>query len=398
MKTIQANNSDKSSSLLSAIVSIAAMIIAFSAAAIPIPLYSSYQISIGLSDFDISLTIVFYLIGVLGTLFIGGQLSDAFGRRPLVAIALIFGIIGCALFALLQNAFMLQLARLIQGISCALTMSATSAFVIDCTSHYHRTLGMTVASTGALIGLTLGSLGIGLFAKVSASYWFVYATLIACMIVIMVCLPLTHETVAHKITLKSAIKPIVRIPANLRPMFPIAAGAYISAWGIGMFFQSLSTPAAVEYFYANDPLLPSLILALAMAPSALGGPLTSKFSTKTSVILGAVLMYASCIALWIAMELHILVLFLLLDFIFGVSTGILLSASMQMLISASNPKDNAAVVSLINFTGYVGSTVLSLIMSALSASFNLALVFALVVLLSIPFIIPGAASILHNRA
>lgn len=396
MDTIQANKTTNRSALRSALIAVAAMIIAFAAAAVPIPLYSAYQASLGISDFDVSLTIVFYLMGVLGTLFIGGQLSDALGRRPTVFAALLFGIIGCALFAVLSNGIMLQVARLIQGISCALTMSATSAFVIDCTSHHYRTLGMTVASTGALIGLTIGSLGIGIFALISSEYWVFYLGLIAVMTIIAALLPLTHETVTHKITLKKAVKPLVHIPQNLKSLFPIAAGAYISAWGIGMFFQSLSTPAAVEYFAASDPLLPSLILALAMAPSAFGGPATARFKTKTSVIFGAGLMYGSCIALWVAMNAHLLWLYLALDFIFGFSTGILLSASMQMLLAASNPADNASVISLINFTGYVGSTVLSVTMSALAASMNLSLVFALVVLISVPFIIPGARALFRN--
>lgn len=140
------------------------------AAAIPIPLYADYQVALGLTDSDVSMTTVCYLTGVVCVLFMGGSLSDALGRKPMVAAALLFGALGCALFAWPSNGAVLQAGRLVQGISCGLTMSATSAFVLDCTSHYHRTFGTTVASTGALIGLTVGSLGIGVFAVCSHDY------------------------------------------------------------------------------------------------------------------------------------------------------------------------------------------------------------------------------------
>ena len=62
------------------------------------------------------------------------------------------------------------------------------------------------------------------------------------------------------------------------------------------------------------------------------------------------------------------------DGVFSVSTGILLSASMHMLISYSDPADSASVVSLINFTGYVGSTVVSIAMSTIANTLALSTV------------------------
>ena len=46
---------------------------------------------------------------------------------------------------------------------------------------------------------------------------------------------------------------------------------------------------------------------------------------------------------------------------------------MHMLISYSDPADSASVVSLINFTGYVGSTVVSIAMSTIANTLALSL-------------------------
>ena len=380
-----------------AIVGTVALVTVFAAASAPIPLYATWQQQLGISASDVSMTIVMYLFGVLTVLFFAGSLSDASGRRPTVGAALACGVAGCLLFMGLSNGPMLQFARFVQGVSCALSMSATSAFVIDCTSERHRTFGMTIASTGYLIGLTVGSLGIGFFATVSTAYWQVFAVFAIIMLITMLALPFTPETVHNRITLKKAIKPMTHVPAQLRGLLPIVAGGYISTWSIGFFFQSLATPASVDYFAATDPLIPSLVLALAMAPSALGGPLSARIGTRPSMIFGYSIMFCAAAALEVCMLMGVLVPYLLIEVVFAITSGMILSSSLHMLISASTPQENASVVTLANLSGYVGSTVVSTIQTALTATFDLATVYAIIALLAAISIVPGCVAMFKQR-
>ena len=380
-----------------AIVGTVALVTVFAAASAPIPLYATWQQQLGISASDVSMTIVMYLFGVLTVLFFAGSLSDASGRRPTVGAALACGVAGCLLFMGLSNGPMLQLARFVQGVSCALSMSATSAFVIDCTSERHRTFGMTIASTGYLIGLTVGSLGIGFFATVSTAYWQVFAVFGVIMLITMLALPFTPETVHNRITLKKAIKPMTHVPTHLRGLLPIVAGGYISTWSIGFFFQSLATPASVDYFAATDPLIPSLVLALAMAPSALGGPLSARIGTRPSMIFGYSIMFCAAAALEVCMLMGVLVPYLLIEVVFAITSGMILSSSLHMLISASTPQENASVVTLANLSGYVGSTVVSTIQTALTATFDLATVYAIIALLAAISIVPGCVAMFKQR-
>lgn len=266
--------------LRSAIIAACAMLLTFAAVAVPVPLYAEYKIALGLTDADISLTMVSYLAGVL----------------------------------------------------------------------------------------------------------------IVLMMLNAILLPLAQETVTQRITIRKAIKPLVRIPKNLRPVFPLAAGCYIAAWGTGVFFQSLSTPAAVTYFQSTDPLIPALMFALAMAPSALGGPMSARTTTRFAVYGGTALLCVSYAILWVTLTKGMTVPFLIADGVFSVSTGILLSASMHMLISYSDPADSASVVSLINFTGYVGSTVVSIAMSTIANTLALSTVLMVGFAISMAFMIPGFAT------
>lgn len=266
--------------LRSAIIAACAMLLTFAAVAVPVPLYAEYKIALGLTDADISLTMVSYLAGVL----------------------------------------------------------------------------------------------------------------IVLMMLNAILLPLAQETVTQRITIRKAIKPLVHIPKNLRPVFPLAAGCYIAAWGTGVFFQSLSTPAAVTYFQSADPLIPALMFALAMAPSALGGPMSARTTTRFAVYGGTALLCVSYAILWVTLTKGMTVPFLIADGVFSVSTGILLSASMHMLISYSDPADSASVVSLINFTGYVGSTVVSIAMSTIANTLALSTVLMVGFAISMVFMIPGFAT------
>ena len=266
--------------LRSAIIAACAMLLTFAAVAVPVPLYAEYKIALGLTDADISLTMVSYLAGVL----------------------------------------------------------------------------------------------------------------IVLMMLNAILLPLAQETVTQRITIRKAIKPLVRIPKNLRPVFPLAAGCYIAAWGTGVFFQSLSTPAAVTYFQSTDPLIPALMFALAMAPSALGGPMSASTTTRFAVYGGTALLCISYAILWVTLTKGMTVPFLIADGVFSVSTGILLSASMHMLISYSDPADSASVVSLINFTGYVGSTAVSIAMSTIANTLALSTVLMVGFVISMVFMIPGFAT------
>ena len=380
-----------------AIVGTVALVTVFAAASAPIPLYATWQQQLGLTASDVSMTIVMYLFGVLSVLFFAGSLSDASGRRPTVGAALACGVAGCLLFIGLSSGPMLQFARFVQGVSCALSMSATSAFVIDCTSERHRTFGMTIASTGYLIGLTVGSLGIGFFATVSTAYWQVFAMMAVIMLATMLALPFTPETVHKRITWKKAVKPMTHVPVHLRKLLPIVAGGYISTWSVGFFFQSLSTPASVEYFGATDPHIPSLVLALAMAPSALGGPVSARMGTRSSMIVGYIIMFGAIVALGVCMVLGLLVPYLVLEVVFAVTTGMILSSSLHMLISASTPQENASVVTLANLTGYIGSTVVSTIQTGLTATFDLATVYAFIALLAAISIVPGCISMAKHQ-
>ena len=323
-----------------------AFVTVFAASAVPIPLYSEYKGAIGLTDADISATMLMYLFGVVLTLFLSGSLSDAAGRRPLAAASLL-------------------VARAVQGVSCGLAMSAVSALVVDSAVGRYEGFGLAVAGCGALLGVMAGSLAVGFLSLVTQQHALIYWIMIALLALGAILIPAAPETVVSRVPLRTACKPVIGVDAKLRGVLPIAACAYVASWGVGTFFQSFSSPVAAECFGSSDPFMASAILALSMAPSALGAPLEARMPSGVSLRVSMAALLVFTCAMCVAMAAGALGAFLVLVALFGLSTGMCLSGSLRLLFARADMRSTATVVSTINLIGYTGSAVLSGMMGAL---------------------------------
>lgn len=342
-----------------------AFVAVFAASAVPIPLYSEYKVAIGLTDADISATMLMYLFGVILTLFLSGSLSDAAGRRPLAAASLLLAMLGCFMFLRADGPSVVLAARAVQGVSCGLAMSATSALVVDSAEGRYEGFGLAVAGCGALLGVMAGSLVVGVLSLAKAQHELIYWIMIALLALGVVLVPAAPETVLRRTPLRTACKPVIGVDAKLRGVLPIAACAYVASWGVGTFFQSFSSPVAVECFGSNDPFVASAILALSMAPSALGAPLEARMPSGVSLRVSMAALLAFTCAMCAAMAAGALGPFLVLVALFGLSTGMCLSGSLRLLFAKADMRSTATVVSTINLIGYTGSAVLSGAMGAL---------------------------------
>lgn len=92
------------------------------------------------------------------------------------------------------------------------------------------------------------------------------------------------------------------------------------------------------------------------------------------------------------MLMGVLVPYLLIEVVFAITSGMILSSSLHMLISASTPQENASVVTLANLSGYVGSTEVSIAMSAIANTMALGTVLMVGFAISMVFMIPGFAT------
>lgn len=122
------------------------------------PLYVRWQAGVGFSSAMLTAIFAAYILGLLFTLLIAGQLSDRFGRRPVLVPGLAAAIIACLLFASAHTVAMLLIARFLSGMAVGAAVSAGMASIVDLGGPKRRRQASLLASVSMVLGAGLGPL------------------------------------------------------------------------------------------------------------------------------------------------------------------------------------------------------------------------------------------------
>ncbi|MBS1164511.1 MAG: transporter [Proteobacteria bacterium] len=215
----------------------AVTLIAFLAASsAPTPLYPLYQAAWGFSALMITVIFAVYAAALLTTLLFFGALSNHWGRRPVIVLALAAELLAMALFLMAQDGGWLLAARLVQGFATALATTSLAAALLD----IDHKAGATINSIAPMIGMGVGALGSGLLAQVApAPLRFVYGLLIAVFLVQMLRSARSAETAASLSATRWSPRPRIDVPEAARKAFLRVAPLNIATWALGGFFLSL---------------------------------------------------------------------------------------------------------------------------------------------------------------
>lgn len=237
----------------------------------PTPLYVYWQQEIGFSTGMLTVIFALYIAGLLGTLLVAGQLSDRYGRRPILLPGLLAALTACLLFAGAQSVLALGIARLLTGIAVGVMVSAGMAAVGDLGGSARRRQAALLASVSMVFGAGLGPLLAGGLAQTRAHpILSVFATELAVLgsaLAVACLLPLCRPA-------RSGGEPL-----RLRlPTVPVANRRHL-ACGIATFGPGIT---ATSFVLALGPSLLSRLLDVRSLMIA-GGMACAMFLTATGV-------------------------------------------------------------------------------------------------------------------
>lgn len=129
------------------------------------PLYVHWQREIGFSNGTLTLVFAAYIAGLLATLLFAGQLSDRFGRKPVLFPGLAAAVFSCVLFSFASSVAVLLIARFLTGVAVGAIVSAGMAAVVDAGGSCHRQSASLAASVAMVSGAGLGPLLAGILAE-----------------------------------------------------------------------------------------------------------------------------------------------------------------------------------------------------------------------------------------
>jgi MFS family permease len=355
---------DKMLAFLSAVVS---LVTAFAAVGSTIPLFNIYRAEEGFTNADISLTVVAYSAATLGTLLVAGRLSSYVGRRPTAIASLVVLVLGCLLLLKVHDIAILIAGRFLMGLGAGLASSSLTAYIVDAAPSRPTWLASVASSQTVMLGLAIGALASG--ALVQFGPWprdLIYLILVAVLLLCVVLIAISSETVSPAPGGWRSLRPSVRVPARLRHLLPVAAAVLLATWSTGAFYQAFVPALVADQLHTNNSLVLGLVFAAYMGPSALGAPLGGRFSPAAAQRFGMIAFLAGWIGLLTAIANGALPLFIAASIIAGAAQGIAISAATRGLLFGSAPPDRAPIFSVVYLLSYSSATIPSLISARLS--------------------------------
>jgi predicted MFS family arabinose efflux permease len=162
-----------------------------------IPIIYLYGKEFGLNDFETSLLFSIYSLAQFFATPVIGKLSDRHGRKPLLILSLVGTVIANLIAGFAPTAWLLFLARLLDGITGG-NNSVAQAMISDVTAPADRAKGFSIFAAAFGLGFVLGPVVSLAAQKISLGAAFLASAAIAA-IALLVTMLLLPETIHSKI-------------------------------------------------------------------------------------------------------------------------------------------------------------------------------------------------------
>jgi DNA-binding transcriptional LysR family regulator/MFS family permease len=337
-----------------------AVTIAFSA--LPTPLYVLYQARDGFSTFMITVIFAAYAVGVVGSLFLAGHLSDWVGRRRMIVAAIATNMLSGVLFLAWPATAGLIVARVISGVSIGMLTATATAYLSELhaaarpgTGHTRSEIISTAANLG---GIGLGPLLSGLLAQyVGHALVIPFLVSEALMLAGAIALAFAPETTARP-ERRPAYRPQrVSVPAAHRSAFLSAAilgGALFALFGI---FTSVA-PSVIAGLLHNPSHAVAGVVSFAVFGASAGAQiLFTRASRRFQVGTGAAAVVAGLAMVTAAVWIPSFWLLLAGGIVAGAGAGAAFRGAVATVISITPAEVRGEALAGLFLGSYVGLAV-----------------------------------------
>ena len=255
-----------------------------------IPLLPFYAATFGASPFVVGLLFAVFSLAQLVASPVLGDLSDRYGRRPVLVFSLAGTVVSFVMLAMAHSMAMLFAARIVDGLSGG-NISTARAYVADITEPQDRARAYGILGAAFGLGFIFGPVLSGLLVRVSytAPIWAAAAITVVATIMAWLWLPETvHRVHAGTGNPLRYLPELVRRP-NLRRVMAIdfvfwfALAIFQSTFGLFVAARFGYGPAATGYLFAGFGSLGAVVQ---------GGfirPVVRRLGDKATFTLGLVL-------------------------------------------------------------------------------------------------------------
>ncbi|MES1947238.1 major facilitator superfamily transporter [Salinisphaera sp. C84B14] len=324
---------------------------------LPTPLYPIYQAELGFSQLIITVIFAAYAVGVIGALIVTGSWSDQLGRRPMLALGLMFSAASACAFLWGGGLAPLLLGRVLSGISAGIFTGTATVAVVELAPAAWAGSATLIATAANMGGLGLGPL----FAGVLSQY--LPAPLTLCFVADLVLIALAGVAVALvPETAERPARPRLRIqslqvPAAVRGVFIPAAIAGFAGFSVLGLFTAIAPAFMGKILNYDNHALTGAVGFLLFVASTLGQVGQSRLPERWRLPLGCIGLIVGIALVALAILQSSLAFLVAGAIVAGIGQGVAFRAGMGAVTAASPAARRGEVASTFFVVLYVAISI-----------------------------------------
>ncbi|HEX4791222.1 MAG TPA: MFS transporter [Actinospica sp.] len=343
-------------------IAAAALLVNMGFSAVPTPLYVLYQQRDHFSAITVTAVYAIYAVGVIGSLFLGGHVSDWVGRKRIFVPALLVNVVSAAVFVSAPSLTGLYLARVLSGISVGLTTATATAYLGELNLGSGRTASPrrahVTATAANLGGIGVGPLVAGLLAQFAP--WplqLPYLVFAAALAVLALLVAVSPETIGPQDDQIAYRPQRVAVPRRTRKLFFAATGAGMAAFAVYGVFNSLAPSFLADTMHQTSHAVAGAVAFAAFASGAVAQITLARWDSRTMLRRGAAALAVGLALLTSGLWTANVGLFVAGGIVAGASGGLIFRAAVSAAASAAPPESRAEAMAGFFLGAYVGLSV-----------------------------------------
>jgi MFS family permease len=333
--------------------------------AVPTPLYALYQQRDHFSTFMVTVVYAVYAIGVIGSLFLGGHVSDWVGRKQIFVPALLINVVSALIFLFVPSLPGLLIARVISGISVGLTTATATAYLAELHvgifgSEPPRSprRAQVVATAANLGGIGFGPLVAGLLAQFAPQpLRLPYLVFAGALVVLALLVAVSPETAVRPDPAPAWRPQRIAVPRHARGAFLAATSAGVASFAVFGVFNSLAPSFLAGTLHESSEAVAGAVAFAAFAAGAVAQILLSRLGVNATLRISMAILIPGLALLIGGMWLPSLALFVIGGVLTGAGAGLVFRGALVAAGASAPPESRAEVLSGFFLGAYVGLSV-----------------------------------------
>jgi MFS family permease len=333
--------------------------------AVPTPLYALYRQRDHFSIFMITVVYAVYAIGVIGSLFLGGHISDWVGRKRVFVPALLINVVSALVFLLVPSLPGLLIARVVCGISVGLTTATATAYLAELhvgifgSEPPRSPRRAQVVSTAAnLGGIGFGPLVAGLLAQFAPQPLRLPYIVFGGLLILLAVLVATSPETAVRPDPAPAWRPQrIAVPPDERGAFFAATAAGVASFAVFGVFNSLAPSFLAGTLHETSAAVAGAVAFAAFSAGAVAQIVFSRLGVDATLRVSMAILIPGLALLIGGMWLPSLVMFVIGGVLTGAGAGLVFRGALVAAGAGAPPESRAEVLSGFFLGAFVGLSV-----------------------------------------